>query len=464
MSLNINKNFGAISSGALMSLNKSQTAMGKSITRVSTGMRVNSPADDVSAYMTSRRIKSDSDGYNALYNGVQNSSVKLNAADSAVSSVLDILNAMKSKALEYNAAANDTEAQTALQTEYNNLKTVLNSALDFKYNDEKLLQGDGNSLSIYTSLGDVGESLATDAAKLDSSYTSNSNTAISSGNNKVGFYNATSNTGTFSYEGKVYSVASTTGVASGTRLAVSYNNEVVGYITTKGVFWKSDYANTTLGGTSYTFNVHSDTGGVSILNGNSGNYSADQAVGTYASDTNFANNHAGIIMDGKTYSFKTDSGFDLASNTAGALINDNKVVGYYDYNTGTGVLGININPESTDGKFTVSWNDIKSKVNSKGLVTDEALSDKSLEYLNGAIKNVTAEQANIGAGIGALEYASSFLQSYANIQDTAYTSITEADMAKEMTNYVKNNVLSQAAQAMIAQANQSMAQVLNLLQ
>ena len=84
--------------------------------------------------------------------------------------------------------------------------------------------------------------------------------------------------------------------------------------------------------------------------------------------------------------------------------------------------------------------------------------------LQSAIKSVTAQQANIGAGISAMEYTSSYLQNSANIQETAYSNLTEADMAKEMTTYVKNNVQAQAAQAMIAQANQSLAQVLNLLQ
>ena len=50
-----------------------------------------------------------------------------------------------------------------------------------------------------------------------------------------------------------------------------------------------------------------------------------------------------------------------------------------------------------------------------------------------------------------------------NVQ-SAESTIRDADMAKEMTEYTKQNVLSQAAQSMLAQANQNMSSVLGLLQ
>ena len=50
-----------------------------------------------------------------------------------------------------------------------------------------------------------------------------------------------------------------------------------------------------------------------------------------------------------------------------------------------------------------------------------------------------------------------------NVQNSEST-IRDADMAKEMTNYTKNNVLLQAAQSMLAQANQNSSAVLSLLQ
>ena len=109
MSLQINRNFAAISAGALTSYHANQTTMGKAITRVSTGKRVNTAADDVSAYMSSHRLKSDADAYNALQKGIQNGSSYLNAADKAMTSIIDTLTAMREKALEYANAEGTTE-------------------------------------------------------------------------------------------------------------------------------------------------------------------------------------------------------------------------------------------------------------------------------------------------------------------------------------------------------------------
>ena len=72
--------------------------------------------------------------------------------------------------------------------------------------------------------------------------------------------------------------------------------------------------------------------------------------------------------------------------------------------------------------------------------------------------------ASAYAGLTAADYASTFLQNMAGAAQAAYSSVTDTDIALEMSKYVKANVNSQAAQAMVAQANQSMASMLNLLQ
>ena len=62
------------------------------------------------------------------------------------------------------------------------------------------------------------------------------------------------------------------------------------------------------------------------------------------------------------------------------------------------------------------------------------------------------------------EYTSSNLTTASENVQASESTIRDADMAKEMTNYTKNNVLLQAAQSMLAQANQSSSNVLSLLQ
>lgn len=86
---------------------------------------------------------------------------------------------------------------------------------------------------------------------------------------------------------------------------------------------------------------------------------------------------------------------------------------------------------------------------------------------SGATSKISALATDLGTAYAQLEaadYASTFMQNMAGAADAAYSAITDTDIALEMTKYVKANINSQAAQAMVSQANQSMATILNLLQ
>ena len=81
-----------------------------------------------------------------------------------------------------------------------------------------------------------------------------------------------------------------------------------------------------------------------------------------------------------------------------------------------------------------------------------------------AIQKALDQQTSIGAAESRLEYTSSNLTTASENVTSAESVIRDADMAKEMTEYTKNNVLLQAAQSMLSQANQSSSNVLSLLQ
>ena len=81
-----------------------------------------------------------------------------------------------------------------------------------------------------------------------------------------------------------------------------------------------------------------------------------------------------------------------------------------------------------------------------------------------AIKNVSAQRSLLGAIQNRLEYTINNLENYSENLTSAESSIRDTDMATEMVNYSKNNILQQAAQSMLAQANQSNQSVLSLLQ
>jgi flagellin len=81
-----------------------------------------------------------------------------------------------------------------------------------------------------------------------------------------------------------------------------------------------------------------------------------------------------------------------------------------------------------------------------------------------AINTVSTERAELGAIQNRLEYTINNLDTTAENMTAANSRIRDTDMAKEMMNYTKMNVLTQAAQAMLAQANQQPQSVLQLLQ
>ena len=88
---------------------------------------------------------------------------------------------------------------------------------------------------------------------------------------------------------------------------------------------------------------------------------------------------------------------------------------------------------------------------------------KATTTIDDAIKSVSKERAKLGAVQNRLEHTISNLDTSAENLQTAESRIRDVDMAKEMVTFTKNNILQQAAQSMLAQANQSTQGVLSLL-
>ena len=93
-----------------------------------------------------------------------------------------------------------------------------------------------------------------------------------------------------------------------------------------------------------------------------------------------------------------------------------------------------------------------------------ASASSAMSLITSAIKTVSAARSLLGAKQNRLEYTIDNLENYSENLTSAESQIRDTDMATEMTNYTKNNILQQAAQSMLAQANQSTQGVLSLLQ
>ncbi|MEG2916137.1 MAG: flagellin, partial [Oscillospiraceae bacterium] len=91
-------------------------------------------------------------------------------------------------------------------------------------------------------------------------------------------------------------------------------------------------------------------------------------------------------------------------------------------------------------------------------------SNKAIGIIDDAINSVSGTRADLGALQNRLEHTVNNLSTTSENLTAAESRIRDVDMAKEMMDFTKNNILSQAAQAMLAQANQQPQGVLQLLQ
>ena len=97
-------------------------------------------------------------------------------------------------------------------------------------------------------------------------------------------------------------------------------------------------------------------------------------------------------------------------------------------------------------------------------VKDYASANATIDAVQKAINQVSSQRSALGASQNRLEHTVSNLDNVSENTSSAESRIRDTDMASEMVTYSKNNILAQAGQSMLAQANQSTQGVLSLLQ
>ncbi len=115
-------------------------------------------------------------------------------------------------------------------------------------------------------------------------------------------------------------------------------------------------------------------------------------------------------------------------------------------------------------RISISGTSLKKLGLAATSVTTAASASAAIKQIQSAIKMVSAQRSLLGAIQNRLEYTINNLENYSENLTAAESQIRDTDMATEMVEYSKNNILQQAAQSMLAQANQSTQGVLNLLQ
>ncbi|GAA0211370.1 flagellin [Selenomonas dianae] len=424
-------------------LNKNQSALSKSLQKVSSGMKINSAGDDASGYAISERMRVQIRSLDQDNQNTQNGNSMMRTAEGAVSSTVEILKTLKEKAIN---AANDTntdEDRRTIQKEINQMVDQIDDNALATYNGKYLVDGSRNSEGTATCTALTNTALSTSSAW------GSALTQLKSRTDESLNIQATDNV-TVSYvrEGRTYSTTIKVGTNS--------LSEILGNV---------------------AFNGTESVKGTDLVKTtqNSSTVGLDKAGNTVYT----ADNKTALTLTA------ADSGTTAQISSFTISITDNTGAIRKTANTALDAFNERIRAEnkSTDNSLVlqtgvkanqaikVSMTDMRSLALGIKGTDGQVLSVQTQEKANAAINTLETalqkaldEQANIGAIQARLNYTSSNLTTQSENVQNSESTIRDSDMAKEMTNYTKNNVLLQAAQSMLAQANQNSSAVLSLLQ
>ena len=162
MAMVVKNNMSAVST--LNTLNKNSSALAKSLQKVSSGMKINSAADDASGYAISERMRVQIRGLDQANQNTQNGTSMMKVAEGAVSSTVDILKTLKEKVIN---AANDTNTDADRQTIQKELDQSIDQIDDnanVTYNGKYLVDGSKNTIGTATFTALTNQSLSTATA------------------------------------------------------------------------------------------------------------------------------------------------------------------------------------------------------------------------------------------------------------------------------------------------------------
>jgi flagellin-like hook-associated protein FlgL len=160
MAMIVKNNMSAINT--LNTLNKNSTALSKSLQKVSSGMKINSAADDASGYAISERMRVQIRSLDQANQNTQNGSSMMKVAEGAVSSTVDILKTLKEKVIN---AANDTNTDSDRQTIQKELDQSIDQIDDnanVTFNGKYLVDGSKNTAGKATYTALTNQNLASD--------------------------------------------------------------------------------------------------------------------------------------------------------------------------------------------------------------------------------------------------------------------------------------------------------------
>ena len=400
-------------------------------------MKINGAADDASGYAISERMRVQIRGLDQANSNTQNGNSMMKVAEGAVSSTVDILKTLKEKVIN---AANDTNTdddRATIQKELDQSIDQINDNANVTFNGKYLVDGSHNQKVTATTTSLTNTSLSTDTV------TTSAFSALKDRNGNSLQINA-DDTVTISFvkEGVTYS-SSVKGDKNFSNLLAAANAK------SSGAFAGTTTDNATVGTDVAGQKVFTADGKNAITIKAGGAGVDKQIAGITISVTTVhgnINKSANALLDAFSETVRAQNGSTDNSIVlqVGTKANQAIKVGLTDMRAQA--LGLS----SKDGK-TIN-------------IGTQEKANAAINVLDNAVQKALDQQTTIGAVQSRLNYTSSNLTTASENVQASESTIRDADMAKEMTEYTKNNVLLQAAQSMLAQANQSSSSVLSLLQ
>lgn len=560
----INHNMNALNAHRNMGVNN--TNAGKSMEKLSSGLRINRAGDDAAGLAISEKMRGQIRGLTQASRNASDGISLVQTAEGALNETTNILQRMREISVQSANSTNTETDRAALQEELNQLTTEINRIGNTtEFNTQKLLNGgagtsssanitDAASASVTTGAfvakdlsGTVEASIKVDGTTFDISTALKENwtngktidDVIAALNEVTAGEKKLSDVMDISKDGqKFVFTAKSTGKSSSVEISTNTDDvaKMLGYtnkadlnsnangegnnatIQKHGLEGTTELGNGNLPidvtkGETFKIQVGSDSA-VSVKFDSAKRYDvanadanvAQAAREEYVKDVNAALQKAGL-SDKVEASLSNDNKLQLISKNgkdikvtegnvggvqgitdASTVKNVNQVVGAGAQGVGfevnlqigansgqamnlsigdmrasalgitgnTGQAGFSSTNNVTNGTDTISTEaslDITSATNAS----------KAITAIDSAMEKVSSERAKLGAVQNRLEYTISNLDNTAENLTSAESTLRDVDMAKEMMEYSKNNILSQAAQSMISQANQQPQNVLQLL-
>ena len=464
-------------------LNITTGSQSKSAEKLSSGYRINRAADDAAGLSISEKMRKQIRGLDQASTNAEDGVSAVQTAEGALTEVHSMLQRMNELAVQASTGTNSKTDRDAIQSEIDQLTTEIDRVAETtKFNETYLLKGSDSTKDVYMKGHDAGlKGTLTDGATtatfkvaagaLDAGkkvtiggkeYTIGSKDATVKDLIKNAANNTAKNKVTIDgtdYEiddnGKIYKAGNATALKQNELPGGTGTNDAA--LDDLKALVKAG-AKVSIDGKDYT--IMKDDNNDNVDDADSSVITATKAVSLMTDELKTANSigatktAATITAAAGGYASDTGIEFTITKGTAEVAekLNFNLHVGSDADMTNK----INVNIETMSSSY----------LGIKGLnVTDETgvSATYAVDAIADALQKVSDQRSSLGAVQNRLEHTIANLDNVVENTTSAESRIRDVDMAEEMVEYSKNNILAQAGQSMLAQANQATQGVLSLL-